>query len=59
MVVGASIAGEYVSNSRLMSRAGSSLLMLRWWQFLCICPDGIDTRYNLSVRVDDMTFLAI
>ena len=59
MVVGAFTAEAYVSNSRLMSRAGSSLLMLRWWRFLWICPDGIDTRYNLGVPVGDMTFPAI
>ena len=49
MVVGVSTAGTDVSNSRLMSLAQSSLLMLRWWTFLRICPDGIDTKYDLIV----------
>ena len=49
MVVGASTTGADVSTSRLMSLAGSSLLMLRWWRFLLICRDGINTKYDLSV----------
>ena len=59
MVVGAFTVGACVSNSRLMSRSGPSLLMLRWWRFLRICPDRIDTRYNLGVPAGDMTFPAI
>ena len=59
MVVEASYTRADVSNSRLMSLTGSSLLMLRWWQFLQICLDGIDTKYNLGLPADYMTFPAI
>ena len=59
MVVGASYTRADVSNSRLMSLTGSSLPMLRWWQFLQICLDGIDTKYGLGLLADDMAFPAI
>ena len=58
-IVGASYARADVSNSRLMSLTGSSFLMLRWWQFLQICLDRIDTKYDLSLPADDITFPAI
>jgi len=59
VVAGPSTTGADVSNSRLMSLAESSLLMLRWWRFLRICLDGVDTKYDLGVPADDMTFPAI
>ena len=59
MVVGASYTRAGVSSSRLMSLTGSSLLMLRWWQFLQIYLDGINTKYNLGLPADYMTFPAI